>query len=711
MRALIAVTGAAVLAAACAAAENEGGSAADHIAAARAVAPSVAFVEYELKYDKGEVRGPDSYWNRAEDLIAQERPMELDAFLLEPTLVAAPDIAPHPRFIKSVRVRYGDELVEASPAGYFADYPAVLLKLARPLPGTKPLEFTPDAEGPYLNIFYDLRDEGWRVKVTPFAGNTVLPVGGAPYVESDGYSVITTEDGRPVGLSMTGRLPADGSWKGSPLKWRSVSAGEMDKLLAELKRNTDACLLRTKLNLRSPKAKPGDRYSFMMMDDDANATENNVVSVLVEPRKALVLANLRPKATARLERITVFDAGGTPVSATFLHTLKDYGCFVAELEKPLPGPVVISAQPVASQYGKLLLSAEVSVQGDNRVAYLDRARIVGFKIGWQRRVYPELRDDSDNTFLFDLQGRLVALPVVRRQPAAQENRWMSRKVLLTPAAFLQEALRNVPESIDPSNVPLSEEEENRLAWIGAELQALDKELARANGVADQTQDGETGALVSYVYPGSPAAAAGVQPGWILLRVQVEGEPKPIEVQLDEYVFDRVPFPWDRLDELPEQLYDQIPKPWPPVENQFIRALTDVGFGRSFTAEFFADGKKLLKQFKVVESPPHFDSAPQYEAEDLGITVRDLTYEVRRYFQKKADDPGVIVSKVEPGSKASVAGIKPYEIITHINDQPVTDVESFQKLCAGKDELKLSVKRMTRGRLVPIKTKTPGDGEE
>ena len=66
--------------------------------------------------------------------------------------------------------------------------------------------------------------------------------------------------------------------------------------------------------------------------------------------------------------------------------------------------------------------------------------------------------------------------------------------------------------IDPSNVPLTEQEESRLAWVGVELQPLNKELARANNVSKLTRDGQIGALVSYVYPGSPAEKAGVEVG-------------------------------------------------------------------------------------------------------------------------------------------------------------------------------------------------------
>ena len=235
------------------------------------------------------------------------------------------------------------------------------------------------------------------------------------------------------------------------------------------------------------------------------------------------------------------------------------------------------------------------------------------------------------------------------------------------------------------------------------MQALDQELARINNVSDLTRDGQIGALVSYVYENSPAAAAGVKPGDILLRLHVEGEPMPLEVKVEEYGFGRMgSFPWEQLDQVPEQYFDQIPTPWPPVENNLNRQLTEIGFGKKFSAEFFTHGEVITKDFQVVQSPPHYNSAAKSKSEDLGLTVRDLTYEVRRYFQQTAQEGGVIVSKVEPGSKAAVSGIRPYEIVTHVNDQPVGGVKDFEKLIAGQEELRLKIKRMTKGRVVKIK---------
>ena len=54
----------------------------------------------------------------------------------------------------------------------------------------------------------------------------------------------------------------------------------------------------------------------------------------------------------------------------------------------------------------------------------------------------------------------------------------------------------------------------------------------------------------------------------------------------------------------------------------------------------------------------------------------------------------------------MGGIRPYEIITHVNDKPVTSVTDFEKLIAGQTQLRFAVVRMTIGRLVKLQMPAP-----
>ncbi|MBE3096921.1 MAG: PDZ domain-containing protein [Planctomycetes bacterium] len=708
-RVLAVVTALALLAAGARAGEP---GPAEQAAAAAAAAPSLVRVEYTLRYDKGEepragawvqggcpVRGRDTL--ETADTVKEERPLELGAFLIGPTTVVALDPMIHPRFVEGIAVRFKDDLVKARPAAYGKDQMAVLLELKRPLKGAVPLAFEVGRKPPYLAVTYAEADGVWTINVEAMPAGLSVTEAGRRLRPLPQNALIVDKSGAPVTLSMRDEGPADDSWKAPPSAWAVIQADDLAARLADVEKRLGAGGLRVTLHFRSPSK---DLRGFRSRDDEEGATEQYAAGILVDAGHILVLANLKPGTTARLERILVRPAQGDAVPARFAGSLKDYGCLLAALEKPLAGAAAFSARPILDYRGVLLPAAELRLHGEEWTVYFEHRRIESFGIGWRRQVYPVVPGSSRDAalVLFDEAGALLALPVARREKVSVEERYASAEPLLTPVTYLKAVLDDLPNQLDAGNVPLAEGEESRLAWIGAELQPLDRELARANKVSDLTHDGESGAIVSYVYPNSPAARAGIDPGYILLRLRVEGQPKPLEVALDRDDRMEGPFPWEELDELQEQYYDRIPTPWPSIENSLTRALTDLGFGTRYKAECFHDGQPVLKDLEVVQSPPHYESAPRYKSQALGLTVRDVTYEVRRYFQKKDDEPGVIISKIEPGGKASVAGVKPYEIVTHVNDKPIANVKDFESAIQKQEELRLSVKRMTRGRVVKIK---------
>ncbi len=670
--------------------------------------PSFVQVEYTLRYDKGEAPKSGGHLNYAsyrryrgfyglESYVKEERPLEASGVLLAPNRVITLDVQIHPRFIEKIQVRAGDELVDATIAAYHRHENSVILETALPLLTAKPITFVPDAEGPYLAVSRSQFDGAWVMQIESVPTTLRMADSGLRYRAVTAASLIINRDGTPAGMSMNGELPVGDSWRGSPAEWPAYSATEMAALLAKAKDAVRQGLLHVTLKFRSPKK---DRSNPWMSRGETE-TEAHVVGVMVGPQRLLVLANLKPKVTARLETIQVRLPDGTKVDAEFEYTIRDYGCFTATLESGTGAPIDIVRDDIRDFRHDLILSAEVKLYGESRTDHYLHTRIPSFDLGHKRHVYPDVPQEEQSLFLLTPAGELLAAPVLVREKVESEDRWSDDSPELTPIAYVTSLLSDVAEHTDPSNVPLSEEQESRIAWLGVEMQNLDTELARVNEVSELTRDGSFGALVSYVYPDSPAARAGVKPGYILLRLHVEDHPKPIPVRTDDERFGV--FPWDRLDEVPEQYFDQIPQPWPAADNNFTRTLTDLGFGKKYAAEFFHDGETIRKTFEVVQSPPHYDTAKRFKPEELGLTVRDLTYEVRRYFQKQEDEPGVIISKIEQGSKTSVAGLKPYEIITHINDEPVANVAMFEeKLGNAGEELRLNVKRMTRGRIVKMK---------
>ncbi len=705
-------------------------------AIADAVAPSLVKVEYTIQYDKGQAPGGEDRWQawlawqrgsnasafseqdseQWDRLIREERPAEHGGFLVAPSKVITSDPMLHPRFIKSIAVRFGNQVVEATPASFGAHEDVLVLELKSPFKDAKPIPADRTKAGPYYSITYGVSDGAWRTNVNAVGSTISVGSDGRRYTSAGHNALIVDKKGTAVGVCAEGRLPLDESWKMTPAEIKTVSATDMNTMLATLGKTCDQVLPRVTIRFRSPRSGSASRYRRYMDEsgDSEGSTEWNGTGIVLDNQTVLVLANLKPKVTARLEKIFVYSASGEELPATFAGTLADYGCLIAKLSKPMATKAVMSSAPITDFRNQLLAKAEITVQGENRTVYYGHDRINFYYTGWHRNIYPALSANGEASsshysgsgveslkFLFAQDGSLIALPIEPRQKVTVQQ--YGDMALMTPVQQISEVMTSLDQHLDPDNRPLTEDEENRLAWLGVELQPMDSELARANNLSDETNGGSSGGIITYVYPNSPASDAGLEMGDIILRLHVEGQPKPMEVTIAGGQFGMEGFPWQMLDQVPEEYLDEMPKPWGGVENSLTRGLTDVGFGKKFTAEIFHGGKVINKDFKVVQGPPYFDSARHYKSEDLGVTVRDLTYEVRRYFQIKENDPGVILSKIEKGSKAAVAGLKPFEIVLNVNDAPIMNTKDFEKAVSAPGELKLSIKRMTEGRIVKVKS--------
>ena len=177
-------------------------------------------------------------------------------------------------------------------------------------------------------------------------------------------------------------------------------------------------------------------------------------------------------------------------------------------------------------------------------------------------------------------------------------------------------------------------------WLGVTIQTVTTELAQSFGLSEAR-----GALVAEVNPGSPADHAGLARGDVIVD------------------FNGTAIKDSR--ELPT-LVAQAPV-GSPAKVTVLRG----GKEQTFTVTL---GELRDQQAKAEqgESP-------------WGMTVANLSPEMARRFQLEGDRQGVVVTAVEPGSSAQLAGLLPGDMIKEVNRQTVSSVAEFTKAVADAKE--------------------------
>ena len=271
-------------------------------------------------------------------------------------------------------------------------------------------------------------------------------------------------------------------------------------------------------------------------------------------------------------------------------------------------------------------------------------------------------------------------------------------------------LSNVSAHLNPFVRHLSKEQQKRRPWLGVEYTRLNRDMAKQMNLRKQTEDGAIGLMINRIYPGSPAARLGLIEGDILLTIELARAPWPLDRAPDEREDDGMP-DFDMMDAPPEfeRMGYRMPRtrPWPSRSNYLTRLLAEIGIGTSTTLSCLHHGQVLEKEFTIEQAPPDTLSADRYKNGSLGLTVKDLTYEVHAALVLPPSTRAVIVAQVEQGKAAALARINRYDVIKAVDSQTVSSVDMFERLVAeaqqnGKSSVRLTVEWMGETRLADLK---------
>ena len=187
----------------------------------------------------------------------------------------------------------------------------------------------------------------------------------------------------------------------------------------------------------------------------------------------------------------------------------------------------------------------------------------------------------------------------------------------------------------------------RRGWLGVRIQQVTPDIAESLGLKEAS-----GALVAGVNDGGPADQAKLRNGDIILKFNGQ------------------------------DVKDMHALP---------RIVADSEVGKQVPLTVWRDGKELTIQVTLAEKPddatlasadspaPKQDTATKPTAiAGLGINIAPLTQDLKDKFSIGADQKGVVITEVAPGSSAADRGLKPGDVIVEVQQGEVSSPEDVQK---------------------------------
>jgi serine protease Do len=175
-------------------------------------------------------------------------------------------------------------------------------------------------------------------------------------------------------------------------------------------------------------------------------------------------------------------------------------------------------------------------------------------------------------------------------------------------------------------------------WLGVAIQDVNEDLAKSFDLKQAK-----GILVSEVQPDSPASKADLKQGDVILRLN-GAELKDVS----------------------------------DLRNK-VALITP---GTTATLTIIRTGSEKVIDVVIGEQPSGFGKAggglpPQGNLEQFGLNLQDLTPELAQQLGYTAEQKGVVISAVTPGSPAETAGLQAGYLIEEVNKVGVADLRELQ----------------------------------
>ena len=151
--------------------------------------------------------------------------------------------------------------------------------------------------------------------------------------------------------------------------------------------------------------------------------------------------------------------------------------------------------------------------------------------------------------------------------------------------------------------------------------------------------------------------------------------------------------------------------------QMIALVTESSPGSVATLDILRDGKPLTVKVTLGERPSSLgvhptSGTPPAQGTLRGISVQDLTPDLRQQLGVPADTEGVVISNLDPNSPAAQVGIRQGDVIESVNRQPVHSTADFERLAAqAKGDTLLRINRQGNGLFVVVSPTPPDNGNE